>query len=1213
MEESSDHPESSLAGRIVSLIMFLIVPPVALATLAIGLGYVRLMHGPFTVKPLTAVIERALTAELPGLGVRIAEVDVALAEGGSVEFRLRNIRISEADGDLVAAAPMAVASLSWPALKRLRVAAERVELIEPKLSLSISEDGRLALAFKHNRAADEPADPSQAESQPATAAKPAASEAEETAGHRLDVARVLAEASQRARRRVDATSYLKEIGIRQAVLLFEHGGQHSEWQVPAFSIDLDHRKKRSVVSGAATIASARGPWTLTFRTEDSEATGTLRLDVSIRDLVPSGLGDGAPGVALLQGLDMPVASDAQIELSRQGDVLSGIFKLELGRGLVRLPGVSPMPLTIDAGLLSFIYDPAQRHLALQPSTLVSGQSRVTLIGGAKRAGMRDGAPVWAFDVQAKDGVLSAEDLGAQYSVAVEKWMASGRVLPRLGLMEIETAVLRAGGAEVAISGEVSAASGQAGARIEGRLSPMTIDTLKAVWPKALAPPARKWVGGQVSRADIKGGTFRLASGPYISGPPVQNPASPFRLTLTIESGEVSLIPAPGMLPLEAPRVLTRIDDGALEIAAPDAVIVLGGNRRLPLKSFRLSGTDLERPGSLAEVSMRIQSPLASAVEALDQPALEFLKQSGVVLDGAEGKVDGQVKLVMPLGDDFDRAQIRAEGKVKVSDGRMKQVGGSLDVQGAGVTFDFSDKAIDAKGEMLVNGVPAKLTWQRIFDAPADKQPPVRLTMTLDNADRNQIGLDVNHMMQGEVPVEVTVSRGAQGDPLIRLRADLTNAELNVDTISWRKPAGRSAYVQFDIAKGRTAKYELQNLQLAGDDIAIEGSASLGADNRPIEFHFPSFSLNVVTRLDVKGKLRSDNVWDIKAKGPTFDGRDLFRALFHVGAAVMKPQKPRAGTDLDAEIDTVIGFSEVSLRGVKLKISKRGDKLSALTANGTLDGGQPLAVELRPAKAGEPRRLLADAADAGQAFKLTGFYPNAVGGRVRLEVNVDGRGPAEKTGVLWVDSFRILGDPVVSEVVGTADQSRPAIGDKRAGRRVVREEFDFDRMKLPFAVGHGQFVVEDSYLRGPLLGATLRGKVDFNTRVVNLGGTYVPLQGLNNALGGIPLLGELLSGPRGEGIFGITFAIQGAMAQPQVIVNPLSPLTPGILRGLMELTDPDLRVRAPEDKKPAVPAEKRVRASSTPATRGDAGGSAPAGAPIDGWTSESKGEAPAKKR
>lgn len=1209
-EETTDHPEPSLAGRVTSFLMFLLVPPVVLAALLVGLGYVRLMHGPFTVKPLTAVIERALAAELPGLGVRIAEVDVALADGSSVEFRLKNIRITEGDGDLVASAPMAVASLSWPALKRLRIAPERVELIEPRLSLSISEDGRLALAFKHVTT-EEAVETSQPSPEPARGPAPAANATEEASGHRLDVARVLAEASARARRREDAASYLKEIGIRTAHVLFEHGGQRSEWLVPSFSVDLDHRKKRSVVAGAATISSPKGPWTLTFRTEDSEATRSLKLDVSVRDLVPSGLGDGAPGVALLQGLDMPVASDAQIELSRQGDVLNGAFKLELGRGQVRLPGLTGAPLTVDAGLLSFTYDPVQRQLTLQPSTLVSGQSRVTLIGGARRAGTKDGAPSWSFEIEAKDGVLAAEDLGAG-AVAVEKWAASGLVVPRLGLMEIEAAVLRAGGAEVSLAGEVSAAGGQAGARVEGRLSPMSVATLKAIWPKALAPPARKWVGAQVTRADIRGGSFRLASGPYLAGQPPPSPASPSRLTLTIETGEVSLVPAPGMLPLEAPRVLTRVEDSVLEITAPDAAIVLGGNRRLPLKSFRLSGTDLDKPGTLADVSMRIQTPLAQAVEAIDQPALELLKQSGVVLDGAEGKVEGQIKLAMPVGDEFDRSLIRAEGKVKVSDGRMKQVGGSLDVQGAGVTFEFSDKAIDAKGEMLVNGVPAKLTWQRIFDAPPDKQPPVRLTMVLDNADRNQLGLDVNHMMQGEVPVEVTVSRGPQGDSLVRMRADLTNAELNVDTIAWRKPAGRSAYVQFDIVKGRTAKYELQNLQLAGDDIAIEGSASLGADNRPMEFHFPSFSFNVVTRLDVRGKLRSDNVWDIKAKGSTFDGRDFFRALFNVGAASVKPQKPRAGTDVDAEIDTVIGFSEVSLRGVKLKLSKRGDKLSGLAVTGTLDGGQPLAVELRQ-KPGEPRRLLADSSDAGQAFKLTGFYPNVVGGRVRLEVNVDGRGPAEKTGVLWVESFKILGDPVVSEVVGTADTSRPAISDKRGGRKVVREEFDFDRMKLPFAVGHGQFVVEDSYLRGPLLGATLRGKVDFNTRNVNLGGTYVPLQGLNNALGGIPLLGELLSGPRGEGIFGITFAIQGAMAQPQVIVNPLSPLTPGILRGLMELTDPDLRVRAPEEKKPAVPAEKRVRASSTPATRGDASGAASTGAPIDGWTSESKAEAPSKKR
>ena len=98
--------------------------------------------------------------------------------------------------------------------------------------------------------------------------------------------------------------------------------------------------------------------------------------------------------------------------------------------------------------------------------------------------------------------------------------------------------------------------------------------------------------------------------------------------------------------------------------------------------------------------------------------------------------------------------------------------------------------------------------------------------------------------------------------------------------------------------------------------------------------------------------------------------------------------------------------------------------------GTLDGGKPLAVVLRQ-DPGQPRKLLADSTDAGQAFKLIDFYPNIQGGRVRLEVNLDGKGAAEKTGILWVEDFRILGDPVVSEVFSGADEGRPAIDGARA--------------------------------------------------------------------------------------------------------------------------------------------------------------------------------------
>src|SRR5690606_4077008 len=149
------------------------------------------------------------------------------------------------------------------------------------------------------------------------------------------------------------------------------------------------------------------------------------------------------------------------------------------------------------------------------------------------------------------------------------------------------------------------------------------------------------------------------------------------------------------------------------------------------------------------------------------------------------------------------------------------------------------------------------------------------------------------------------------------------ADLVLEGVSWRKPPGRSATLQCDIAQGKTHKLELQNFKVAGDDVAIEGWAAIGADNRLREFYFPDFSLNVITRMEVQGKLGNDNVWKVKARGPTFDGREFFRSLFSLGQLAgsrPKPQKPRDGIDLDAEIGTVIGFSEVSLRGVKLELS-----------------------------------------------------------------------------------------------------------------------------------------------------------------------------------------------------------------------------------------------------------------------------------------------------
>ena len=67
--------------------------------------------------------------------------------------------------------------------------------------------------------------------------------------------------------------------------------------------------------------------------------------------------------------------------------------------------------------------------------------------------------------------------------------------------------------------------------------------------------------------------------------------------------------------------------------------------------------------------------------------------------------------------------------------------------------------------------------------------------------------------------------------------------------------------------------------------------------------------------------------------------------------------------------------------------------------------------------------------------------------MRLDVNLDGKGPAEKTGLLIVERFRILGDPIVSEVLQTSgDGQAAAEAGRRPTRRVERQTTDFDWMR-----------------------------------------------------------------------------------------------------------------------------------------------------------------------
>jgi uncharacterized protein YhdP len=110
---------------------------------------------------------------------------------------------------------------------------------------------------------------------------------------------------------------------------------------------------------------------------------------------------------------------------------------------------------------------------------------------------------------------------------------------------------------------------------------------------------------------------------------------------------------------------------------------------------------------------------------------------------------------------------------------------------------------------------------------------------------------------------------------------------------------------------------------------------------------------------------------------------------------------------------------------------------------------------------------------------------------------------------------------------------------------------FTDLDAPMKMANGTLTLTDCRAAGPSLGITAKGAVNLSSGTMDIDGVLVPSYGLNSFLGNLPILGDLLVSRRGEGVFGITYSVHGDSNNPRVGVNPLSAITPGILRRIFE--------------------------------------------------------------
>jgi hypothetical protein len=244
-------------------------------------------------------------------------------------------------------------------------------------------------------------------------------------------------------------------------------------------------------------------------------------------------------------------------------------------------------------------------------------------------------------------------------------------------------------------------------------------------------------------------------------------------------------------------------------------------------------------------------------------------------------------------------------------------------------------------------------------------------------------------------------------------------------------------------------------------------------------------------------------------------------------------------DVDVKLGAVAGFYGEAIRSVDAKLSRRGGTIQKFSLSGKLGRDTPLTGDMRGRAQGAGRDVIyIETNDAGAFFRATDTYSKMNGGQLALAMDPPSSDSRPKEGLINVRDFTVKGE---------ASLDRVASG----GPGGVRNGVAFSRLRAEFTRQNGQLTIRDGVVKGPTVGATIGGNIDYNANQVRMSGTFVPMYGLNNMFGQIPIVGLFLGGGSDEGLIGVTYEIVGSPSTPVLNVNPMSALAPGVLRKIFD--------------------------------------------------------------
>ncbi|WP_342722196.1 DUF3971 domain-containing protein [Bradyrhizobium sp. B097] len=1120
--------------------LVLVVLVVMFAT-CFGALWWRLGAGPINLDLATPWLAAAIEENIGhGNTVEVGGTQIERAGRVRIAVRIRDIIVRDRDHAVVASAPKAEVRLSGTALLMGQLRAESLNLVDAELSVRITPDGNvtvsagdtakpLATGVASKREAGLPPTfprPATAAPPPPVALPPVAS-APSAAAPDSAQSGLLAGLDW-----LDSLSMtgldgqnLNEIGLKNGNLVVDDQQRGNKWSFENISLSL----RRPSGGGVALSFGEDGakPWSVRVLIGPQQ-NGVRSVDIKADKVSTRNILLAMRTKDLTYTADLPLSGEMKGELGRDGLPTYFRGKINVGAGNIIDTDTPDYPMPVDSAEMSVEWDSGRRVL-LAPIKIVSGANRITLLGHLEppndnvtdwQAGLSGGTIVLAgADKDEPPLIFNRINVGFRFDTEKKRVL-----LTQADISNGEIGV--AGTGSIDYSGEPRLQLGFAG-------TPMSASALKRMWPIIIVPEVREWVLERIDRGTLQRIDVGVNSPVHNlsrKGPPIPDDG----LSVNIVASGVTVRPVDKMPAVHDADLKARVTGRTATVTINQGIADTPAGRKITLSDFSFEVPDMAPKPSPSKVKFRVDCPVPAAAEILASDRLSDLSGPPIDPNGSKGNVTATINLGMPVTGGLTKADTQYSVTADISAVAVDKLVMNQKLEANTLKVIASNAGFQVKGDVKINGQAASLDYRK----PADGDADVKLQATLDDASRARLGLDLGPAVSGAIPIKLSGKIGSGDNPATKMgvEADLTQLKLDNILPGWVKAQGRAGKATFNVVpKGQSTRFE--DISIDGSGVSIKGALEVDQNGDLMNANFPTYAPSDGDKTSLRADRGPDGVIKVTMRGDVFDGRGFLKSAISGRDSDPKSKTKTTDFDVDLKLGAVAGFNGEALRGVDAKISRRNGFFKAFTLSGRVGRDTPVSVDMRGRQQGREVIYL-QTGDAGAFLRFIDTYSKVVGGQLTLAMEPPIPEPSPREGLINITGFSVKGETQLDRAVAGGPVS-------------TQNGIGFDALRAEFTRQSGQLSIRNGVVKGPSIGATIEGSIDYLGNQVRMNGTFIPMYGLNNMFGQIPFFGIFLGAGSNEGLIGVTYEVVGTPSAPVLRVNPISALAPGLTRKIFE--------------------------------------------------------------